>query len=154
MFLTHPILTSHLWGQNLMERRMGTKMNQGMNGKQKMVEFFMPMVPPECTHQEKKVRVVNGKPVFYEPENVKAARSKLTAHLAKSRACIVGDLILRENAARDLGGKRRERLQAGKHGFQGIFRCIFGFVPCASGPGFDTQRRLKKTADTKQFFNI
>ena len=78
----------------------------------------------------------------------------LTAHLAKSRTCIVGDLILRENAARDLGGKRRERLQAGKHGFQGIFRCIFGFVSCASGPGFDTQRRLKKTADTKQFFDI
>lgn len=58
-------------------------MNQGINGKQ--IEFFMPMVPPECTHQEKKVRVVNGKPVFYEPENVKAARSKLTAHLAKHR---------------------------------------------------------------------
>ena len=49
------------------------------------IEFFMPMVPPECTHQEKKVRVVKGKPVFYEPESVKAARSKLLAHLAEHR---------------------------------------------------------------------
>lgn len=38
----------------------------------------------------------------------------LAAHLAKSRAGIVGDLILRENAARDLGGKRRERLPGRK----------------------------------------
>lgn len=49
------------------------------------IEFFMPMEPPTVTHQEKKVRVVRGKPVFYEPENVKAARSKLLAHLAQHR---------------------------------------------------------------------
>lgn len=46
-------------------------------------EFFMPMVPPTKTHQEKKVRVVNGKPVLYEPAELKAARAKLEAHLAK-----------------------------------------------------------------------
>ena len=46
------------------------------------IEFFLPMVPPTATHQEKQVRVVKGKPVFYEPPELKAARSKLTAHLA------------------------------------------------------------------------
>lgn len=45
-------------------------------------EFFMPMIPPTCTQQEHKVRVVKGKPQFYEPDELKAARSKLEAHLA------------------------------------------------------------------------
>ena len=45
-------------------------------------EFFLAMVPPTATHQEKKVAVVKGKPVHYDPAEVKAARSKLTAHLA------------------------------------------------------------------------
>ncbi|CQR51452.1 RusA family crossover junction endodeoxyribonuclease [Paenibacillus riograndensis] len=46
-------------------------------------EFFMPMKPPTATHQEKQVAVVDGKPVFYEPDDLKAARAKLTAHLGK-----------------------------------------------------------------------
>lgn len=47
-------------------------------------EFFMPMKKvPTVTHQEKQVHVVNGKPVFYEPEELKAARAKLLAHLGK-----------------------------------------------------------------------
>lgn len=50
------------------------------NGK---IEFFMAMAKvPTATHQEKQVRVVKGKPVFYDPPEVRAARSKLTAHLA------------------------------------------------------------------------
>jgi len=48
-----------------------------------MTEFFMAMKPPTKTHQEKKVRMVKGKPVFYEPAELKAVRSKLEAHLAK-----------------------------------------------------------------------
>ncbi|WP_312047749.1 RusA family crossover junction endodeoxyribonuclease [Anaerotignum sp.] len=48
----------------------------------KTIEFFMAMVPPTCTHQEKKVRVVNGKPMFYEPPELKEARAKLAAHLS------------------------------------------------------------------------
>lgn len=48
-----------------------------------MTEFFMAMQPPTCTHQEKQVHVVNGKPVFYEPAELKAARQKLAAHLSK-----------------------------------------------------------------------
>lgn len=46
-------------------------------------EFFMAMIPPTVTHQEKKVRIVNGKPKFYEPQELKAAREKLTAHLCR-----------------------------------------------------------------------
>lgn len=47
-----------------------------------VIEFFMPMDPPTCTHQMKQVHVVNGKPVFYEPPEVKAARAKLEANLS------------------------------------------------------------------------
>lgn len=49
------------------------------------LEFFLPMIPPTVTHQEKKWRVVNGKPVPYEPAEVRAARAKLTAHLSQHR---------------------------------------------------------------------
>lgn len=48
-----------------------------------ITEFFMPMNPPTTTHQQKQVTVRNGKPVFYEPEDLKAARSKISAHLSK-----------------------------------------------------------------------
>ncbi|MBE5985126.1 MAG: RusA family crossover junction endodeoxyribonuclease [Paenibacillaceae bacterium] len=49
-----------------------------------VTEFFMPMKKvPTVTHQEKQVHVVNGKPVFYEPEELKAARAKLLAHLGQ-----------------------------------------------------------------------
>lgn len=46
-------------------------------------EFFMPMIPPTTTHQEKQVTVRNGKPVFYEPSELREARAKLTAYLMK-----------------------------------------------------------------------
>lgn len=46
------------------------------------VEFFMAMEPPTVTHQEKQVRVVHGKPIFYEPARLLDARQKLTAYLA------------------------------------------------------------------------
>lgn len=46
------------------------------------IEFFIPMIPPTKTHQEKQVHVVKGKPKFYEPTELKAARQKLQAHLA------------------------------------------------------------------------
>lgn len=47
--------------------------------------FFLAMNPPTVTHQEKKIRVVNGKPVVYEPDELKAARVKLRDHLARFR---------------------------------------------------------------------
>lgn len=45
--------------------------------------FFLPMIPPTVTHQQKKVHVVNGKPVHYEPPRLAAARSKFMAHLGQ-----------------------------------------------------------------------
>lgn len=46
------------------------------------IEFFMPMEKvPTATHQEKQVHVVNGRPVFYEPPEVKAARQMLKVRL-------------------------------------------------------------------------
>jgi len=48
-----------------------------------VTDFFMAMIPPTMTHQEKQVRVVNGKPVFYEPQELKTVREKLRAHLGR-----------------------------------------------------------------------
>ena len=48
-----------------------------------MTEFFIAMDPPTSTYQQHKVKMVNGKPVFYDPPEVKAAKSKLRAHLSK-----------------------------------------------------------------------
>lgn len=40
-----------------------------------MIEFFLPLKEiPTTTHQQKKVRVVNGKPQFYEPAELKKVR--------------------------------------------------------------------------------
>ena len=50
-----------------------------------IMEFFMPMIPPTVTHQEHKVKSVNGKPVFYDGPELKAARQKLVAYLAKHK---------------------------------------------------------------------
>ena len=49
------------------------------------LEFFMPMNPPTVTAQEHKVNVRNGKPVFFDPPDLKAARQKLLDHLAQYR---------------------------------------------------------------------
>lgn len=47
------------------------------------LSFFMPMKnPPTITHQQKQVTVRRGKPVFYEPDELKRARSLLQGHLA------------------------------------------------------------------------
>ena len=42
----------------------------------KPLTFFLPIIPPTVTHQEKKVAVKNGKPIFYEPPELKDARAK------------------------------------------------------------------------------
>lgn len=49
----------------------------------KSMEFFMAMNPPTSTHQEKKVTMVKGRPVFYDPPEVKAAKQKLIGNLKK-----------------------------------------------------------------------
>lgn len=50
-----------------------------------MIEFFMFMNPPTITHQEKQVMIKNGKPVFYEPQELKTVRQKLTASLMEHK---------------------------------------------------------------------
>lgn len=48
-----------------------------------VIEFFIPMKKiPTTTHQQKKVRVVNGKPQFYEPDTLKDARAKYMSLLS------------------------------------------------------------------------
>lgn len=40
-----------------------------------IIEFFVPLKKiPTATHQQKKVNTKNNKPIFYEPDNLKAAR--------------------------------------------------------------------------------
>ncbi|AUS03459.1 RusA family crossover junction endodeoxyribonuclease [Paenibacillus larvae] len=46
-------------------------------------EFFMAMIPPKTTSQQKQVTVVKNKPVFYEPPELKSARAKLMTHLGQ-----------------------------------------------------------------------
>lgn len=46
-----------------------------------MLEFFLPLKIPNATHQMKQVRVVKGKPHFYEPQRLSDARNKLRVYL-------------------------------------------------------------------------
>ena len=48
-----------------------------------MIEFFAPMIPPTVTAQQKEVRVVRGKPMFFDPPALLDARAKLQAHLGQ-----------------------------------------------------------------------
>ncbi len=51
-----------------------------------MPEFFLPMKKiPTTTHQQKKVTVIKGKPHFYEPEDLKNARSKFMSLLNRHK---------------------------------------------------------------------
>lgn len=48
-----------------------------------MIEFFIPMKKiPTVTHQQKKVRVIRGKPQFYEPNELKETRKMFMELLA------------------------------------------------------------------------
>ena len=49
------------------------KFSSGVN----TMQFYITMIPPTATAQEKKVSVVNGKPVFYNPPAVKKARAEM-----------------------------------------------------------------------------
>lgn len=49
-----------------------------------MIEFFMTMQPPTTTAQQHKVRVVAGKPQYYDPPEVVAAKQKLRCRLAQN----------------------------------------------------------------------
>lgn len=49
------------------------------------MDFFLQIEPPTATAQEKQVRVVRGKPLFYDPAPVKEAKELLIAHLLPHR---------------------------------------------------------------------
>lgn len=49
------------------------------------MDFFMAMKPPTATAQEHSVKVIGGKPVFYDPPNVREAKELLMGHLIKYR---------------------------------------------------------------------
>jgi len=61
------------------------------------LNFFLAMNPPTVTAQERKVKVVRGKPIFYDPEAVKDARNLLCGHLSlhKPSAPLTGAISLR-----------------------------------------------------------
>lgn len=49
-----------------------------------MTEFFMAMEDvPTVTAQEHKVTVRNGKPIFYDPPEIKNAKQKLLSNLQR-----------------------------------------------------------------------
>lgn len=49
------------------------------------MNFFIAIKPPTATAQEKQVRVVSGRPIFYDPAPVKEAKQLLVGHLMKHR---------------------------------------------------------------------
>ena len=71
-----------------------------------MIQFFMPMEPPTVTHQEHKVSVVNGKPVFYDPPELKRARQKIIGHLCKYKPV---DMEPYQEGVRQSGASHREK---------------------------------------------
>ena len=77
-----------------------------------MVQFFLAMVPPTATHQEKQVRVIKGKPVFYEPAALKAARAQLMGRLDKYKPAEPLDgalqLVCKWCFPLDKGGRHRD----------------------------------------------
>lgn len=49
------------------------------------LKFFMVMDPPTATAQEHQVKIIKGKPVFYEPEPVKMAKMVIMDNLIDYR---------------------------------------------------------------------
>lgn len=49
------------------------------------MHFFMKMRPPTATAQEHSVKVIKGRPVFFDPPNVRDAKEMLVGHLVKNK---------------------------------------------------------------------
>lgn len=47
------------------------------------LHFWMDMIPPTVTAQEKKIHVIKGRPYLYNPPEVNKAQAKLIGHLGK-----------------------------------------------------------------------
>lgn len=84
------------------------------------IEFFLPMIPPTVTQQEHKVMIRNGKPFFYEPAELKAARKKLMDFVVRyvPEAPILGTVRLTTKWIWPLPKKQIDRLKStGLHDF-------------------------------------
>lgn len=49
------------------------------------ISFFLPGIPPTVTQQEHQVRVIKNKPVFYEPQELKTARDRISGQLGTAK---------------------------------------------------------------------
>ena len=60
------------------------------------MEFFMKMKPPTATAQERKIKIIKGRPVFFDTPKVREARAILMNHLSmhKPRRPLEGPLEL------------------------------------------------------------
>lgn len=60
------------------------------------MEFFMKMNPPTATAQERKIKIISGRPVFFDTPKVREARAILMNHLSmhKPRRPIEGPIEL------------------------------------------------------------
>ena len=47
------------------------------------LQFFMPMIPPTTTFQDKELAVRHGKPVIFDSAELIAVKAKLQGHLSK-----------------------------------------------------------------------
>lgn len=45
------------------------------------MKFFISMIPPTATAQEHRVRMIKGRPIFFDPPRVKEAKTDLIEHL-------------------------------------------------------------------------
>lgn len=64
---------------------MEQEINPCLGHDKKELQFFLSMIPPTVTQQEHKITIRNGKPVFYEPAELKAARAKIRAFLSRHK---------------------------------------------------------------------
>lgn len=49
------------------------------------MHFFMKMVPPSVTAQERQVRIIKGRPIFYDTDRIKDAKNLLCGHLMRNK---------------------------------------------------------------------
>ena len=45
------------------------------------MRFYMKLIPPTVTAQERRVRMIKGRPIFYDPPKIKQAKALLMANL-------------------------------------------------------------------------
>lgn len=45
------------------------------------MKFFISMIPPTATAQEHRVKMIKGRPIFFDPPRVKEAKTDLIDHL-------------------------------------------------------------------------